>query len=313
MRYIALFFFCTCLIYSLKSQDKAKELGSVTWLRDYETALDKSKQEQKDILILFQEVPGCATCQNYGTQVLSHPLLVEALENEFIPLAIFNNHKGKDATILQKYNEPSWNNPVVRLVDQEGNNVQERLNGNYSALGLAAYLVAGLEKQNKAIPKYLSLTLEALAAKANRQETKYYQMYCFWSGEGNLANHEGVVATSPGFMNGAEVVKVVYDPTVLDQSALDKTARKASCQVVDKPGKFRLDRDEQYYLKKSPYSKLALTKIQRSKINSAIYNREDPSIFLSPKQKAHLIKAEEATEQLYDLPFKEAWQKMLKT
>ncbi len=313
MRYIALFLCSIIFISTLTSQDKAKELGSVAWLRDYEIALDKSKKEQKNILILFQEVPGCATCQNYGTHVLSHPLLVEAIENEFIPLAIFNNHKGKDATILQKYNEPSWNNPVVRLVDEEGNDVQERLNGNYSALGLAAYLVAGLEKENKVIPAYLSLTLEALAAKANRQETKYYQMYCFWSGEGNLANQRGVVATSPGFMNGAEVVKVDYDPTVLDQSAMDKTARHASCQLVDNPGKFRIDRDEQYYLKKSPYSKLALTKIQRSKINSAIFSGEDPSIFLSPKQNAHLKKTKEGMSQLYDLPFEEAWQKMLKT
>lgn len=292
-------------------QQQAVELGDVTWLRDYETAIKQSKLEDKDILILFQEVPGCATCQNYGSNVLSHPLLVEALENEFIPLAIFNNHKGKDKVILEKYNEPSWNNPVLRLVDREGNDVQPRLNGNYSALGLAQYLVSGLKEKQREVPHYLSLTLDELAATANRKETLYFQMYCFWNGEGSLGNQEGVVESSPGFMNGAEVVEVVIDPSVTDKMELNKVAQKSNCSPIEKSGKFRVDRDEQYYLKKSPYSYLALISIQRTKINSALYQGKDASVFLSPTQKKHLEKEKKPKAKIYNLPFKDAWTRMV--
>ena len=47
-------------------------------------------------MLLFQEVPGCSTCRNYGHNVLSHPLMVEAIESLFVPLAIFNNKEGKE-------------------------------------------------------------------------------------------------------------------------------------------------------------------------------------------------------------------------
>ncbi|MEP2969984.1 MAG: thioredoxin family (seleno)protein, partial [Nonlabens ulvanivorans] len=53
-----------------KNQDK--ELGAISWYRDYSTALQLSKEYNKPVLILFQEVPGCATCRNYGHDVLSN-------------------------------------------------------------------------------------------------------------------------------------------------------------------------------------------------------------------------------------------------
>ena len=105
------------------------ELGAISWYRDYDEALAASKAQHKPVLILFQEVPGCATCRNYGNKVLSHPLLSEAIENEFIPLAIFNNKGGKDAAVLKKYREPSWNNPVVRIVNASGENLVNRILG----------------------------------------------------------------------------------------------------------------------------------------------------------------------------------------
>ena len=68
-----------------QSNSQPKELGKVTWLRDYDKAIALAKKEQKDVFILFQEVPGCSTCRNYGQNVLSNPLMVEAIENSFIP------------------------------------------------------------------------------------------------------------------------------------------------------------------------------------------------------------------------------------
>jgi hypothetical protein len=39
-----------------------QELGDVKWLRDYDTAVQEAEKSNKLIFILFQEVPGCATC-----------------------------------------------------------------------------------------------------------------------------------------------------------------------------------------------------------------------------------------------------------
>src|SRR5688572_30357584 len=133
------------------------ELGDVRWIRSMDEALIRSKSECKPILILFQEVPGCATCREYGSEVLSHPLIVEAIETHFIPLAIFNNKGGHDAEVLKQYNEPSWNNPVVRIVDEKGKDIVSRLNGNYSALGLAEMMTNVLIKVGGKAPVYLQL------------------------------------------------------------------------------------------------------------------------------------------------------------
>lgn len=116
-------------------QDNPVELGDVQWLRSLEKAQEQSGQSGKPILILFQEVPGCATCRNYGNDVLTDPLVVEAIETCFVPLAIYNNRKGADAEALNFFGEPAWNNPVVRAVDQHLADLQPRLNEDYTRPG----------------------------------------------------------------------------------------------------------------------------------------------------------------------------------
>ena len=46
--------------------------------------------------------------------------MVEAIEDAFVPVVVFNNKGGKDAQLLKRFNEPSWNNPVVRFLDGSG-------------------------------------------------------------------------------------------------------------------------------------------------------------------------------------------------
>ena len=104
-------------------QEQIQELGKVAWYRDFDQALAQSSKQNKPVFILFQEVPGCSTCRNYGKGVLSHSVIVEIIEEYFIPLAIFNNNGGKDSEVLKRYDEPSWNNPVVRIVDAKGENL----------------------------------------------------------------------------------------------------------------------------------------------------------------------------------------------
>lgn len=267
-----------------KPGQQPEELGQVSWYRDYQTATQQAKEQGKSVLILFQEVPGCSTCRNYGHNILSHPLLVEAIENEFIPLAIYNNKGGKDREILEKYGEPSWNNPVVRIVDPNGKNLVKRVSGNYAALGLFNAMNTVLKKTNGAVPDYMQLLGEELAGQQNAQE-KYFKMYCFWSGEKHLGQANGVIATEPGFMGGSEVVKVTYDASKINPYQLDAHAEKASCQPVKETGNYRVaQKDEQYYLKQTNYKYLPLSDLQKTKINSALGSQQSALKYLSPKQ-----------------------------
>lgn len=295
-------------------KNQSEELGQVAWYRDYDKAVELAQAEDKAVLILFQEVPGCSTCRNYGHHVLSHPLMVEAIENLFVPLAIFNNKKGKDLAILKKFSEPTWNNPVVRIVDTQGESIVPRVAGNYSQKGLYAAMEAALLSQNQAIPEWMTLLkLEIEAATNPAIQEQAFKMYCFWSGERHLGSVDGVLTTEAGFMGGHEVVKVQYDSEVLSSDELADYAQLHSCTPTPNGYGYRLDKDQQYYLKQSNYRYLPLTKIQRTKINSALGNGSSPLKYLSPKQQAWLCAVEqgEAKKVLrYEQDFERAWGKM---
>jgi hypothetical protein len=286
------------------------ELGKVSWLRDYDEAVRLAAKEQKDMLILFQEVPGCATCRNYGHNVLTHPLMVEAIENLFIPLAIFNNKEGKDRKVLQQFGEPSWNNPVVRIVSANGSDLVERIAGNYSIEGLYQAMETTLKEKDRALPLYFQLLGQEIFAE--KVTERHYQMYCFWSGEKHLGQASGVLSTEPGFMKGHEVVQVQYDPSVISAKELDKHANKGKCTYLEEDRSYRPDKDPQYYLKQTAYRYLPLSKIQKTKINSALGKGEDATRFLSPKQKVWLKEAmrnDRGLAPLYTLGIVEAWEK----
>lgn len=313
MNWTVRFFLVTVLVscflfpsQSLKAQ--TQELGKVSWLRNYDKAIAKAEKKNKPILLLFQEVPGCATCRNYGDNVLSHPLIVDAIENEFVPLAIYNNVGGHDKKVLEKYGEPTWNNPVVRMIDQSGRNIMERMSGNYTAAGLVSQMCLALKASGRGVPIYLDILKQELSAA--QTEIAYYQMYCFWSGEAHLGAQDGVVATEAGWMNGAEVVKVQFDKSQIKKKQLDKYASQARCTAVPEKQGYRTDKDPQYYLKKCKYSYLALSEIQKTKINAALAAKQDASVYLSPTQKLQLH-SERPNKMLYTLPLLEAWDKML--
>ncbi len=275
------------------------ELGRVNWSRDLEQAKVLSKKNSKDILILFQEIPGCSTCKNYGKNVLSHPLVVEAIEDLFIPVVIHNNKQGKDKEILDFFGEPSWNNPVIRIVDFELKDVTERLNANYTSYGIVSKINYALQKRNKKIPQYLKLLEEEFFAQVSGTETAYIGMYCFWSGEKCYSEAQGVVETHAGFMNGSEVVEVKYNPKKTNVDALIQHGKGMNCAdrlFSDKNSfvkstisnhnrvDFKLDRESKYYIYNSKYKFVPMTELQACKVNFAIANRKLAEEFLSPRQ-----------------------------
>ncbi|MEM1323067.1 MAG: VPGUxxT family thioredoxin-like (seleno)protein, type 2 [Bacteroidota bacterium] len=290
---------------SPEKNDPPVELGKVNWLRDIDAAVQRAEREDKPIFILFQEVPGCATCRNYGKGVLSHPLIVEAIESLFVPLAIYNNREGEDAKVLRSFREPAWNNPVVRIVDFSRNNLIPRISGDYSPKRLVQAMTLALKSRQLAVPNYLTLLEMELMAEDRGTETATFSMYCFWTGEKHLGAIDGVVETAPGFMGGREVVKVEYDPFVvsyeellsqakdyscashvysLDDSQKEIAAKKIGKKSVSDAESFRLDREPKYYLSKTHYQYVPMTPLQASRVNSLIGERKSPLAFLSPRQ-----------------------------
>ena len=302
-------------INAQSNTNQPKELGNVKWLRDYDKAIALAKKEQKDVFILFQEVPGCSTCRNYGQNVLSNPLMVEAIENSFVPLAIYNNKGGKDREILNQFNEPTWNNPVVRIINTKGKNVVKRVAGDYSAKTLQKRMVEALNSYGKTIPDYLKLLGQELGATGNSKE-KYFKMYCFWTGEKQLAKVDGVLSTESGFMNG-EVVKVTYDAALVNEEDLESYAKSNSFRPVDKSKTYRpASNDIHYYLKHTDYKYVPLTELQQTKINSAVGSGKSGDIYLSPKQREWFSKILQGKikkeKNLLNMPFNDAWDYMNK-
>jgi hypothetical protein len=292
-----------------KTQDV--ELGRVSWYRNYDLALQLSEKQNKPILILFQEVPGCATCRNYGHQVLTHPLMTEAIENEFIPLAIFNNKKGKDLIVLEKFKEPAWNNPVVRIINSNGENIVPRVANDYSVIGLYNAMVKALKSYGNPVPEYLKLLGEELSAtfKNNSLQESYFKMYCFWTGEKELGNQDGVLATKAGFINNTEVVRVIYNCDKISKEALNNFAKSNKMTPISNQGQFVwAEGDEDYFIQHSDYKYLPLSEVQKTKINSALGFKKTAAEFLSPKQLIWFNNLNKAKhEVLYDKDFFESW------
>ena len=315
--YLALFVFLTITDSAFaqertSAENQDEELGKVSWYRDYDEATVASFKENKSILILFQEVPGCATCRSYGQDVLSHPLMVEAIENLFIPLAIHNNKGGKDKQTLEKFNEPSWNNPVVRIVDPLGKDIVKRVGSDYTALGLYDAMVYALQQEHKEIPEFLKLLGEDLSAvEKGTVKEKYFKMYCFWSGEKQLGSKNGVLNTEAGFMDGHEVVKVQFNEAQLSAEELTKFASRYQITPISEDTSYRpASNDEDYYLKHTDYKYLPLTPLQRTKINSALGNRTSAEKYLSPKQLVWLKQLKNKKSKgtvLYNKSFEQSW------
>ncbi len=315
MNKLCLTFFFSFSISILHAQSisfqEHKELGDVHWIRDYDTALQNAKAEDKAVLILFQEVPGCSTCRNYGNNVLTHPLIVETIENFFVPLTIFNNKKGKDLEVLRQYNEPTWNNPVVRIVNASGKDIVKRVNGNYSKLGLIDAMMEAIIQSGHLVPDYLDLLYQEFSGNS---EECYLSMYCFWTGEKEIAKLPGVISTQAGFMNGKEVVKVQYNKNKTSPKKLKSKAAKKNCgdDIYLKNNGYRIDRESKYYLRHSDLQYIPMTITQATKVNSALGAKEDPLHYLSPQQIAWYkeIKSQNNSKELthyVEVDFRKAW------
>ena len=286
--------------------DNPRELGQVAWLRDYDQAISVSRETGKPVFLLFQEIPGCATCVEFGDAPLSHPLIVEAIETHFVPLAIHNNKPGQDAEILSKFNEPAWNFPVARFIDADGTDIIARADRIWDTHGIAKRMIDALDAAGRNVPKFLQL-IEAESNESALQPATF-AMACYWEGEAQLGALEGVIRTKAGWMNGHETVDLLFDPELIDYETLLSAAQSRHCASVvyprnpmqltvarrlaetpvrlsDTESRTARTGDQKYYLQFSTLRHVPLTPAQATKVNAALRLKTDPLVWLSLSQR----------------------------
>ena len=212
------------------------EVGVVDWLRDLEEATELSNETGKPIFALFQEVPGCAGCKQFGKDVLSNPVVVDGIEEAFVPLLIHNNTPGRDAQVLKAFGEPAWNYQVVRFLDSEANDIIPRKDRVWETGPLVIRMIDALEKAGRTIPSYLRLIEQE---NSDRLQLAHIAQGCFWVGEMEIGQIDGVVATQAAFMGGHEVTSVWFDPeevSLLDLSLQAQQRQVASVVFTDEDG-----------------------------------------------------------------------------
>lgn len=198
------------------------ETGTVCWGRDLDAAL-AAAETGRPVFALFQEVPGCAGCRQFGADVLSDPLVVEAIEHEFVPLLIHNNAGGHDAEVLERYAEPAWNFQVVRFLDAAGLDLIPRRDRVWETGPLLTRMVAALVVAGARVPDHLVLLEQE---RSGRLRELFIAQPCFWVGEREIGQIDGVVTTEAGFLDGHEVTRVRFDPAVVTEDALVGDARR---------------------------------------------------------------------------------------
>ncbi|MEM7518307.1 MAG: VPGUxxT family thioredoxin-like (seleno)protein, type 2, partial [Planctomycetota bacterium] len=212
------------------AEPPVRELGQVEW-NEGADGLERAKMlsaiDKKPVFLLFQEIPGCATCRNFGDGPLSHPLLVEAIETLFHPAAVHNNRGGADARVLKEFNEPSWNNPVVRFVDAMGDDILPRRDRVWTTAGIAQRAVQALEKKKLEVPAWLALVEQETSEE--RPAIATFSMHCFWEGEVHLGAVDGVTQVRAGWLDGREVVEATYLPSRVALVDLTKAAKASGC------------------------------------------------------------------------------------
>lgn len=90
--------------------------------------------------------------------MLSHPLLQEAAETLFVPIAIKNNTVGDaDAKVLAHFGEKAWNNPVVHFLSAREKTLAPKLDDDWTVAALATGMVDALKKSKRPAPEWLQL------------------------------------------------------------------------------------------------------------------------------------------------------------
>jgi copper chaperone CopZ len=244
-------------------------------------------------------------------------MVVAAAASEFVPVAVFNNVKGADADVLKRFDEPTWNNPVVRFLGADEKDLIPRKDEVFHGGVVLARMAEALEKAKRPVPAYLKLAVAEFAPK--KTETAVFAMHCYWEGEAKLGALDGVISTRIGMLAKKEVVEVTFDPAVVEYKKVVEKAKELDCThavfartdaqaktakevvaeklVVRSDTAIDADTQQQYHLAHHPrYHYLPLTAAQATKVNAALANNKSPDEFLTPLQLAAYTRFTKTTD-----------------
>lgn len=229
---------------------------------------------------------------------------MEAYEELFEPVLIHNNAKGYDLEILERYEEPTWNNPVVRFVDSAGADIIPRKDRVWALGPLVQRSARALAAAERDVPTWLAILAEETSSAPT--ETLALSMHCFWDGEGKLGAFPGVLSTRAAFVGRAEVVELRYDPRRLPLVKLVEQAQALGCaravhtgtqaqvdtlkaagieaQVLTRKPRRAPTSDQLRHLSASLLKYLPLTPLQAQRINARLAASKNASNLLSPRQ-----------------------------
>ena len=160
--------------------------------------------------------------------MLAQPRVVKILENDFIPVAIYNNAGGYDKKVLNHFGEPSWNYQVMRFLDADLKDIIPRKDKVWDVRGTLNRLEKALEVSKKNSPQGSTKKTES-SSQTVANKVAVFAMYCFWTGEAKLGSLDGVSETEAGFYDGREVVVVKYNDQEIDLLTLVGEAEKFDC------------------------------------------------------------------------------------
>ena len=88
---------------------------------------------------------------------------------------IRNNVEGYERTILERYDEPTWNNPVVRFVDAKGEDVIPRKDRVWTTGGVLGRMAKALDAAERDVPAWLATAASETAS--GDVETALFAMF----------------------------------------------------------------------------------------------------------------------------------------
>lgn len=287
--------------------------GRVAWGRDRDAALAAARRTRRPVLELELDVSGCGPCAEFGRGPLSVPLVVEALEELFVPLALPRAGGERPA------GAGACDRPRVRFHGPGGAELLPGADRVRSAEGLVSLAVAALRAGDREVPLWLGLLDHELQERSLESAT--FAMACFWQGEALLGSLDGVLATEAGWLDGREVVAVRFDPGRLDYATLVEAAGEMRCASVvyarsdeqlavarkvvggerarrsEEAPRAPRDSDRKHYLERSALRHVPLTPLQALKVNAALGLKRDALVLLSPRQRVLYGRVRSALER----------------
>jgi len=240
-------------------------------------------------------------------EILSHPLIVEAIESNFIPVAISPTAATRQ-NLLASPSDMETETAMLII----GTDNQRKTKGSSDEIWMKHFteiILDALHQEGIPAPRYLELVNEEFNA-TERRESTVITLHCFWSGEIELGTERGVVYTEPGYIGDREAMYLEFDNSTISyrdilKSSLDlnlineafplnenqnavahsimpdeKVVDSDTDAFVPAPKKANYKR----YLSKSLYRFLPMTKKQAIMVNNALFLEEDPAELLSPRQ-----------------------------